>query len=89
MHFRRALSFAIPRTEIRDVIFNGRGRIVASIIAPANKFWHNFNIPLVPEDINMAKEELKDAGYTWDSEGKLHYPNKVNGRRVFDSGPGL
>ena len=89
MHFRRALSFAIPRTQIKDVVYGGKGKLVGSIIAPANKFWNNPNLLPFSEDINLAKKELKEAGYTWDKDGKLCYPRKENDQRTFDSGPGL
>ena len=44
-----------------------------SVIAPANKFWHNADVMPDPEDIDKAKKILEEAGYTWE-KGKLHYP---------------
>jgi peptide/nickel transport system substrate-binding protein len=45
-----------------------------SVISPANEFWHNPAVKANSEDINKAKQMLKDAGYWWDKEGKLRYP---------------
>ena len=72
--FRRALGYVIPRELIIEAILSGFGKPGGSVIAPANKFWHNANIKANPEDFNKAKEILKAAGYTWDKKGKLHYP---------------
>jgi peptide/nickel transport system substrate-binding protein len=72
--FRRALGYIIPRELIIEAILSGFGKPGGSVIAPANKFWHNPNIKANPEDFNKAKEILKAAGYTWDKKGKLHYP---------------
>ena len=56
-----------------EAILSGFGKPGGSVIAPANKFWHNANIVPDPEDIAAAKKILEDAGYTW-KKGKLHYP---------------
>ena len=72
--FRKALGYIIPRELIIEAILSGFGKPGGSVIAPANKFWHNPDIKPNPEDFNKAKEILKAAGYSWDKKGKLHYP---------------
>lgn len=72
--FRRALGYVIPRELIIEAILSGFGEPGGSVIAPANKFWHNPAVKANPEDFNKAKEILKAAGYTWDKKGKMHYP---------------
>jgi len=72
--FRRAMDCLIPRELMIEAIFSGFGEPGGSVIAPANKFWHNPNVKPSPEDINQAKKILQDAGYWWDGQGKLHYP---------------
>jgi peptide/nickel transport system substrate-binding protein len=72
--FRRAIDYLIPRELMIEAIFSGFGEPGGSVIAPANKFWHNPNVKPSPEDINQAKKILQDAGYWWDRQGKLHYP---------------
>jgi peptide/nickel transport system substrate-binding protein len=57
----------------------------AGTISPANEFWNNPNIPQEngelgtaywPQlDLDRARQILTDAGYTWDDQGRLHYPS--------------
>jgi len=72
--FRRALSHAIPKKFILDVIQRGFGELGGSVIAPANKFWHNPKIPPYAEDMDKARKILEEAKYTWDEKGLIHYP---------------
>ncbi len=72
--FRQAMDYVIPRELMIEAILSGFGEPGGSVIAPANKFWHNPAVKAHPEDINKAKQILKDAGYWWDNKGKLHYP---------------
>ncbi len=74
--FRKALAYVIPRELMIEAVLSGYGQPGGSVIAPANEFWHNPDIKGFPEDINKAKSILKEAGYTWDGQGKLHYPAK-------------
>jgi len=71
--FRKALAHVIPKELIIEAVLSGLADPGGSVIAPANKFWHNPAVKPYPEDINKAKKILADAGYTWKS-GKLHYP---------------
>ena len=74
--FRKAIDHVIPRDLIIEAILSGFGEPGGSVIAPANKFWHNPAVKASPEDVAKAKKILADAGYTWDKKGKLHYPKK-------------
>ena len=74
--FRRAIAHVIPKDLIIEAVLSGYGEPGGSVIAPANKFWHNPEVKPFPEDIEQAKKILSDAGYTWDNQGKLHYPAK-------------
>jgi len=71
---RRALSLAVPRKFILKVIQRDFGQLGGSVIAPANKFWHNSEIKPYPEDPKKARKILEEAGYTWDDKGLIHYP---------------
>lgn len=71
--FRSAMRHAMPIELIRDVVLGGHATTGGSVIAPANKFWHNPAVTGSGQDINKAKEILAAAGYTWKDE-KLHYP---------------
>jgi peptide/nickel transport system substrate-binding protein len=71
--FRKAIAHVIPKELIIEAILSGLADPGGSVIAPANKFWHNPAVKPFPEDFNKAKKILADAGYTW-KKGKLHYP---------------
>ena len=74
IHFRRAIYHALdPRPYIN---FYGGQAIAASNtpITPLNKFWHNPDLPRPEYNIEKAREVLKKAGYTWNSEGQLCFP---------------
>ena len=72
--FRTALDMIIPRDVIREVVMSGYATNGGSVIAPANKFWHNSSIKARPYNVKKAREILQEAGYSWDGSGKLHYP---------------
>jgi peptide/nickel transport system substrate-binding protein len=72
--FRKAMAHVLPKDLIVEAILSGLADIGGSVIAPANKFWHNPGVKPFPYNSEKAKKILADAGYTWDSKGKLHYP---------------
>jgi peptide/nickel transport system substrate-binding protein len=72
--FRKAIAHVIPKDLIIEAILSNMADIGGSVIGPANKFWHNPAVKPFPYDANNAKKILAEAGYTWDKEGKLHYP---------------
>lgn len=72
--FRKALAYLIPKDLIIEAILSGLADPGGSVIAPANKFWHNPAVKAYPNDVAKAKKILAQAGYTWDKRGKLHYP---------------
>ena len=84
-HFRRALSYAVPADVIVKRVLDGHALLAGAHIAPENKFWHNPNLPTWESSLDKAREELKKAGYEWDSKGRLHMPAPENDKRVFDS----
>jgi len=74
--FRRAMAHVLPKELIIEAVLSGLADVGGSVIAPANKFWHNPAVKPFPNDPNKAKKILAKAGYTWDNKGKLHYPKK-------------
>ena len=71
---RMALSLATPRQRMLNEFYDGYGNIGGSVIAPANAFWHDASVKPYAYDIEKARQVLADAGYTWDSEGRLQLP---------------
>ncbi len=74
--FRRALAHAIPKQDIVDTLLNGRGTVAHSQIAEVNSFWHNPDVPKINFDMDRAREILREAGYSWDSNDNLLYPEE-------------
>jgi peptide/nickel transport system substrate-binding protein len=74
--FRRAWHHSIDREFLVKAVWEGEGRIPASntFFVDGNP-WHNPGLPPLPEfDMKKARQILKDAGYSWDSDGRLLYP---------------
>jgi peptide/nickel transport system substrate-binding protein len=71
---RQAATAAIPYEKIVDEVLGGDATRSASSIVPINAFWHNDSLPLPEYDIEKAKQILVDAGFTWDENGALHFP---------------
>ena len=72
--FRQALDLVIPRDVIRDIVMSGFAENGGSVIAPANKFWHNSAVKANAMNVKKARQILQQAGYSWNSSGKLLYP---------------
>ena len=73
-NFREAMDLVIPRDIIRDVVMAGFATNGGSVIAPANKFWHNPAVGGRTQNLQKARSLLAKSGYSWDSNGKLLYP---------------
>ena len=75
---RKAAAHAINLADISDVATAGfkppagAGRV----ISPSNGYWYNPDVPQYDYNVEKARQLLKDAGYEWDSQGRLYYPAK-------------
>jgi len=74
VEYRRALAHAIPQDTFINVLLDGLGERGTSIVAPVNAFWHNPDVPTFEYDLDIAREKLEAAGYWWDDEGFLNFP---------------
>jgi len=72
--FRRAVAAITDRDIIVAAIWKGFAVSSDSVISPALKFWKNDNLNLPSGGVEEAKQILKEAGYDWDKEGRLMYP---------------
>lgn len=70
---RQALLYAIPYDYIINVVLKGLGER-GFIIAPVNSFWHNPDVKGYTYNISKARELLASAGFSWDPQGRIHYP---------------
>ena len=71
---RQALSHAIDKDTIIDVLLDGRGEPGSSVVAPSNPTWHNPDITRYDYDMDRARELLEEAGYGWDADGRIVAP---------------
>ncbi|MEU6717487.1 ABC transporter substrate-binding protein [Nonomuraea sp. NPDC046802] len=84
-HFRRALSYLVPVQDIIDVVLDGQGKPAGSVIAPTLDKWHNSSLKPFPYDLQAAMNELRQAGYAFDSGGALYYPKADADKRLRDN----
>lgn len=71
---RLALAHAVPYEAIVEEVFGGLAARSASSIVPANAYWHNDDLVPPKFDLDLARSMLEEAGFTWDSDGRLHFP---------------
>ncbi|MDZ7817778.1 MAG: ABC transporter substrate-binding protein [Aliarcobacter sp.] len=62
IRIRQALSLAINRQEMVDILFFGYGKVCNGPFLP-DSFAYNENIKPITQDLEKAKELLKEAGY--------------------------
>ncbi|MCW5730904.1 MAG: hypothetical protein KIT20_09115 [Alphaproteobacteria bacterium] len=75
--FRRAWHHATDREFLVKVPWEGAGRVpLANTFLVEGSPWYNPNLPPIPKfDLKLAREILKEAGYSWASDGRLVYPS--------------
>ena len=62
IRIRKALSYAVNRQELVDILFFGYGKACNGPFLP-DSFAYNDEVQTPVQDINKAKELLKEAGY--------------------------
>ncbi|GAA0456068.1 ABC transporter substrate-binding protein [Halococcus dombrowskii] len=73
--FRVALAKAIDKQGFVDTFLNGRATVQGeNPISPLLDTWHNPNAKRYGYDRSAARTILRKAGYTWDEEGTIHFP---------------
>jgi peptide/nickel transport system substrate-binding protein len=72
---RRAMATAIAKNQIQQNIYKNFATIADSHVSKALDFWHADGLPDYAEsDIEGARAILEEAGYSWDDDGFLLYP---------------
>jgi peptide/nickel transport system substrate-binding protein len=75
---RQALQHAIDRQGLLNTVFGGAGTVANNtLISPAFKQWNNAAIEVPKFDIQLARKVLADAGYSWDTDGRLRFPSRL------------
>ncbi|MGE0119690.1 MAG: ABC transporter substrate-binding protein [Dongiaceae bacterium] len=72
--FRRVLNLIMPRQLTSELVLIGYAEPGASVISPSNAYWHNDAVKPPAEDAEKARALLAEAGYSWDAQGRLCYP---------------
>lgn len=73
---RKAIAYSFPRDVVIKNIFKGFAVPADSYVSVAIDYWHNPKLPKYDFNLDAAKKVLTEAGYTWDSSGKLLMPAK-------------
>lgn len=71
---RQAAAWAIPYEQIIEEVLGGDATRSASSIVAVNGYWHNAKLEMPQYDIEKARKMLADAGFTWDQNGALYFP---------------
>ncbi|MHA6729506.1 ABC transporter substrate-binding protein [Devosia sp. A369] len=74
--FREALRQATNKQRVAIEAWLGFAAIAGETNVPRQlERWYNDDLEPVLFDIEAARETLRKAGYGWDDQGRLHYPN--------------
>jgi len=65
---------------IIEELYKGFGERAHSPITELIEFWHNPDTPWLEGGTERAIEILKDAGYVWDQDDNLYYPEGKTGK---------
>ena len=77
--FRRAVHHLTPKAQMLDVVAGkGGGAIGDATWFHPDATWYNPDVPRYDYDPDRAREVLAEAGYTWDDDGRLHYPAGIS-----------
>src|SRR5579863_288463 len=69
--FRQAVSAAVDRDSIVRLVYSGHGAALWGNVSPSNKLWVDQALPHPPRSLDHARELLKSAGFSWNSDGAL------------------
>jgi peptide/nickel transport system substrate-binding protein len=71
LRFREAISSAIDRDGIVRLIYGGRATPIWGQVTPGNKLWVDAALPHPVRSLDHARELLRSAGFSWNSDGSL------------------
>lgn len=73
---RRAFSMAVDRKQVVNTLLDGAATPGNDAYISPKLNWSDASIKVPAFDVEGARKMLQAAGYTWDAQGKLHYPAK-------------
>lgn len=71
VHFRSAVSWAIDRKAIRDIVWNGLGHDANGPQSPSTGYFWNAKLPAQARNMDSAQARLAAGGYVKGADGKL------------------
>ncbi len=74
VRFRRAISNAIDRSGMAEVVFSGLASPAEGPVSPANYFWRNTHLEPSSFDLEAARRLLREAGFLLGQSGSLLGP---------------
>lgn len=69
--FRRAVSAAIDRDAIVNLVYRGRAATLVTHVTPGDAFWLNEELRVEPYSASRATQAFRKAGFRWDDESRL------------------
>ena len=77
--FRRAVSAAIDRQGIVELVYEGRGEALSGHVSSGYRRWRNADLPPPVRSVEDARRLLSESGFAWREDGRLLDPE---GREV-------
>ncbi|MCU4751429.1 ABC transporter substrate-binding protein [Halobacteria archaeon AArc-curdl1] len=71
---RNALAHAIPQEDIVDAIYGGTAQEIHNPMSSGFDTWYWNDVPQYDSNVSVAREKLAEAGYEWDTDGRIHQP---------------
>jgi peptide/nickel transport system substrate-binding protein len=75
LKFRQAVSAAIDRDSLVQLVYGSRGTPLWGNVGPGNRQWVNNALPHPQQSLDTARQLLKSAGFTWNGSGQLLDPS--------------
>ena len=72
--FRQAVSAAVDRQSMVRLIYQGKATPIWGPVTPGNKLWMDPNLPQPPRSLMRARQLLRDAKFSWATNGDLQDP---------------
>lgn len=72
--FRQALMRAVDPQRLVDIFYDGNADIGDGTLSHPRSDLMSDELPTLERDLDEARNILTEAGYTFDSDGQLHYP---------------
>lgn len=80
--FRQAVSAAIDRDAIVQLVYQGRGTALWGPVTAGNQRWVDSSLLHPPRSLDKARQLLREAGFSWITEGDISALRDADGNKV-------